>query len=97
MSGPMDLLGVIDCAANSMRDMGCTNRQLATVQTNALRRAIPVANGLIEALEVLLRGYEAVHGTGDLEMQPAIFQARRALENAGIAAAAKPSEEGSDV
>lgn len=34
------------------------------------------------ALAVLLRDYKAVHGIGDLEMQPALYQAQKALEAA---------------
>ena len=34
---------------------------------------------LREALAVMLRDYTAVHDIGDVEMQPAIYQARAAL------------------
>lgn len=34
------------------------------------------------ALAVFVRDYKAVHGTGDLEMQPALYQAQRALDAA---------------
>ena len=37
---------------------------------------------LERAFEVLLRDYLAVHGDGDLEMQPALNQARAALAEA---------------
>ena len=43
-------------------------------QSNEARR-----NVHRDALYVLLRDYESVHGDGDLEMQPALFQARKAL------------------
>lgn len=75
-------MSVMECAAKTMRDMGCTNRQLALTQSNALSRAIPAAKGVIEAIDVLLRDYEAVHGDGDMEMQPSLFQARKAIAKA---------------
>ncbi len=34
---------------------------------------------LLAALEVMLRDYTAVHDIGDVEMQPAIYQARAAI------------------
>ena len=36
----------------------------------------------LEALRVMLRDYAAVHGIGDVEMQPAIYQARAAIAKA---------------
>lgn len=37
---------------------------------------------LLEALKVVLRDHMAVHGVGDLEMQPALFQASAAIAKA---------------
>lgn len=37
---------------------------------------------LIAALQVVLRDYAAVHDIGDIEMQPAIYQARAAIQKA---------------
>lgn len=45
-------------------------------------RLIAAAPDLLEALEVILRDHIAVHGVGDLEMQPALFQARAAIAKA---------------
>lgn len=36
----------------------------------------------LEALRVMLRDYAAVHDIGDVEMQPAIYQARAAIAKA---------------
>lgn len=79
----VDVLAVIDCAANTMRDMGCANRNLARVQGAALRQAHMGVEKMVVALRVLLRDYEAVHGDGDLEMQPALLQASNALVSFG--------------
>lgn len=79
----VDVLAVIDCAANTMRDMGCANRNLARVQESALRQAHMGVEEMVIALRVLLRDYEAVHGDGDLEMQPALAQASKALVSFG--------------
>jgi len=49
---------------------------------DANARLIAAAPNLLEALEVILRDHMAVHGVGDLEMQPALFQARAAITNA---------------
>jgi hypothetical protein len=38
---------------------------------------------LRETLAVMLRDYTAVHDIGDVEMQPAIYQARAALARTG--------------
>jgi hypothetical protein len=38
---------------------------------------------LRETLAVMLRDYTAVHDVGDVEMQPAIYQARAAIARAG--------------
>lgn len=44
---------------------------------------IAAAPELLAALKVMLRDYKAAHdGIGDLEMQPAIFQATAAVANA---------------
>jgi len=45
-------------------------------------RLIAAAPDLLEALQVVLRDHMAVHGVGDLEMQPALFQARAAIAKA---------------
>lgn len=37
---------------------------------------------LLKAVKVVLRDYEVVHGVGDLEMQPALFQASAAIAKA---------------
>lgn len=78
------LVEAIDCAANTMRDMGCTNRALAKVQEASLRKAKETTEQLVDSVLVLLRDYEAVHGDGDLEMQPALYQVRKSLEKAGV-------------
>lgn len=49
-------------------------------------RLIAAAPDLLTALEVILRDYMAVHGAGDLEMQPALFQASAAIAKATGAA-----------
>jgi hypothetical protein len=49
---------------------------------DANARLIAAAPDLLEALEVILRDHMAVHGVGDLEMQPALFQARAAITKA---------------
>ena len=65
--------------------------ELQKEQTNGFEMGHDVDNGaialkviernleLLEALHVVLRDYMAVHGVGDLEMQPALFQARAAM------------------
>jgi hypothetical protein len=45
-------------------------------------RLIAAAPELLAAIHVLLRDYTAVHDIGDLEMQPAIYQARAAIAKA---------------
>lgn len=80
---PAGLVEAIDCAANTMRDMGCTNRSLAKVQEASLRKAKETTEQLVDSVLVLLRDYKAVHGDGDLEMQPALYQVRKSLEKAG--------------
>ena len=40
---------------------------------------------LLAALKVMLRDYAAVHDIGDLELQPAIYQARAAIAKAEAA------------
>ena len=37
---------------------------------------------LLDSLKVMLRDYAAVHGVGDLEMQPALLQASAAIAQA---------------
>ena len=48
-----------------------------------LRRLHAENEALRETLAVMLRDYTAVHDIGDVEMQPAIYQARAALARAG--------------
>jgi len=45
-------------------------------------KLIEAAPDLLTALQVVLRDYTAVHGIGDVEMQPAIYQARAAIAKA---------------
>lgn len=45
-------------------------------------RLIAAAPELLDALQVMLRDYAAVHDVGDVEMQPAIYQARAAIQKA---------------
>ena len=45
-------------------------------------RLIAAAPDLLAALQVLLRNYAAVHDIGDVEMQPAIYQASAAIAKA---------------
>jgi hypothetical protein len=44
-----------------------------------VRELLAQRDGLAAALECVLRDHLVVHGVGDLEMQPALFQARAAL------------------
>ena len=53
-----------------------------TGDNKANARLIAAAPDLLEALKVILRDHMAVHGVGDLEMQPALFQARAAIAKA---------------
>jgi hypothetical protein len=45
-------------------------------------RLIAAAPDLLASLQVMLRDYAAVHDIGDVEMQPAIYQARAAIAKA---------------
>lgn len=57
-------------------------RQFLKEQARQLTRIAElerVQGVLVWALDALLRDYAAVHGTGDLEMQPSLHQARTAL------------------
>lgn len=45
-------------------------------------RLIAAAPELLAALQVMVRDYAAVHDIGDVEMQPAIYQARAAIATA---------------
>lgn len=45
-------------------------------------RLIEAAPDLLAALQVVLRDYTAVHDIGDVEMQPALHQARAAIAKA---------------
>ena len=48
-------------------------------EAEANARLIAAAPDLLAALKVMLRDYTAVHDIGDVEMQPAIYQARAAI------------------
>lgn len=50
--------------------------------SEANARLIAAAPDLLAALQVVLRDYAAVHDIGDIEMQPAIYQARAAIAKA---------------
>lgn len=54
----------------------------ADTRNPADARLIAVAPELLKALQVMLRDYAAVHDIGDVEMQPAIYQARAAIAKA---------------
>lgn len=43
---------------------------------------LAAAPDLLEALQVMVRDYTAVHSGGNLEMQPALLQAERAIARA---------------
>ena len=43
---------------------------------------IAAAPELLESLQVVLRDFAAVYDIGDVEMQPAIYQARAAIQKA---------------
>ena len=47
-----------------------------------LRRLHEANQELLVALKVMLRDYAAAHDIGDVEMQPAIYQARAAIARA---------------
>ena len=49
---------------------------------DANARLIAAAPELLNALQGMLRDHKAVHGVGDLEMQPALFQAHAAIDKA---------------
>ena len=51
-------------------------------ETRANAHLIAAAPDLLAALQVMLRDYAAVHDIGDVEMQPAIYQARAAIQKA---------------
>ena len=51
-------------------------------ETLANARLIAAAPELLNALQGMLRDHKAVHGVGDLEMQPALFQAHAAIDKA---------------
>jgi len=60
----------------------CDRPECLKDQRDELRdrlEATPPAQAAEAALKVLLRDYEAVHGIGDMEMQPALQQARAAI------------------
>ena len=51
-------------------------------EDKANARLIAAAPELLAALQVMLRNYAAVHDIGDVEMQPAIYQANAAIQKA---------------
>ncbi len=53
-----------------------------SIETEANARLIAAAPELLAALQVVLRDYTAVHDIGDVEMQPALYQARAAITKA---------------
>jgi hypothetical protein len=75
--------------ANARRLVACWNA-CEGISTEALERLVNTIDRayvslqaqrdkLLAALEVMLRNYTAVHDIGDVEMQPAIYQARAAI------------------
>jgi hypothetical protein len=56
------------------------NRPFSEGVANA--HLIAAAPDLLASLQVMLRDYAAVHDIGDVEMQPAIYQARAAIAKA---------------
>jgi hypothetical protein len=61
---------------------GHVSRAFAQDAIDAHERLRAAAPDLLAALHVFLRDYTAVHDIGDLEMQPAIYQARAAIAKA---------------
>ena len=60
----------------------CTPVAVVPEHLAADSRLIAAAPDLLGALQVMLRDYTAVHDIGDVEMQPAIYQARAAIAKA---------------
>ena len=63
-----------------IRSLGFADKNNNKMKANSL--LISAAPELLAALQVMVRDYSTVHGIGDLEMQPAIYQANQAIENA---------------
>jgi hypothetical protein len=59
-----------------------TARSEREIIQEANARLIAAAPDLLAALQVVLRDYTAVHDIGDVEMQPALYQARAAITKA---------------
>ena len=55
---------------------------LAMTDTEAAEALLGQRAELLAAIKVMLRDYAAVHDIGDVEMQPAIYQARAAIAKA---------------
>lgn len=74
---PMVLQG-----AQCLRSDTAKYEQISVDQLQANARLIAATPELLGALQVMLRDYAAVHDIGDVEMQPAIYQARAAIAKA---------------
>lgn len=55
------------------------SQSIGVMEARANARLIAAAPDLLGALRSMLTAYETVHGIGDLEMQPAIFFARKCI------------------
>lgn len=64
----------------NVKSLGFADKNNKKLKDNV--RLISTAPELLQALQVLVQNYSAVHGIGDLEMQPAIHQAKLAIEKA---------------
>lgn len=64
----------------NVKSLGFADKNNKKLRANAL--LISAAPELLEALQVIVQNYSAVHGIADLEMHPAIHQAKLAIEKA---------------
>jgi len=62
--------------------VGCSDWDLNGPVTEQDWKLAAAAPDLLAALQIMLRDYAAVHDIGDLELQPAIYQARAAIAKA---------------
>jgi hypothetical protein len=69
---------VVELDSEDFGDNEEEGRQIAL----ATARLIAAAPDLLAGLNSILRAYTALHDIGDLEMQPAIYQARAAIAKA---------------